>query len=299
MIFTRSKQIVFFNNKWWVWKTTLAYNTAVKMAEKGYKTVLIDLDPQCNLSTLALWDSFAENRNDNKDNIYWVLEWVIKWWSDINLNIDFKELQNNLSILPWSLKLSLYQDILGIAYFQANAWQESWYFQTSAISRFLEKKWMSEEIDIFIIDISPSLDILNRVILLWSDYFLTPLMPDLFSMQWIENIWPSLNKWKTEWKNWWKALARSNDIASSKVLNWESLFIWYLINSYNQYKNREIKSHSEWIKKIPKYVKKYLSELHCKNWLVEQSWKNPLSKIKDYWELTADWQKHNKAIFTM
>jgi len=42
---------------------------------------------------------------------------------------------------------------------------------------------MSEEIDIFIIDISPSLDLLNRIILLGSDYFLTPLMPDLFSMQ--------------------------------------------------------------------------------------------------------------------
>ena len=53
MKFIRTKKLVFINHKWWIWKTTIAYNTAVKFAEKGYKTVLVDLDPQCNLSRFS------------------------------------------------------------------------------------------------------------------------------------------------------------------------------------------------------------------------------------------------------
>ncbi len=79
MEFTRTKKIVFFNNKGGVGKTTLSYNTAVKFSEMGYKTVLVDLDPQCNLSKLSLGPSFEENLfSVNQETIYTVLEGVIK-----------------------------------------------------------------------------------------------------------------------------------------------------------------------------------------------------------------------------
>jgi chromosome partitioning protein len=61
MKFIRTKKLVFLNNKWWVGKTTIAYNIAIKLANKWYKTVLIDLDPQCNLSRLALWENFEKD----------------------------------------------------------------------------------------------------------------------------------------------------------------------------------------------------------------------------------------------
>jgi len=298
MNFTRTKKLVFLNNKWWVWKTTIAYNTAVKFAEKWYKTVLIDLDPQCNLSRLALGENFDMTLFSwNENNIFGVLKWIIEWGGDINLSVPFQEIRNNLSILPWNLKLSGYQDLLITAYNQAAGWQEIWYFQTSAISRFLQEKWLSDEIDIFIIDVSPSLDLLNRIILLWADYFVTPLMPDAFSLQWIENLWITLENWKNNWKNTWKALAKW--ITSEKLLSWEALFIWYIINSYNQYNKQAIKSHREWIEKIPLSVKTYLSEKHCKNWLVEKSWNYSLVNIKDFWELPTDWQMKSKAIFEL
>lgn len=298
MKFIRTKKLVFLNNKWWVWKTTIAFNTAIKFAEKWYKTVLIDLDPQCNLSRLALWENFDNNLlSSDEGNIFGVLKWIIQWGSDINLKIWFQEVRENLSILPWSLKLSWFQDLLITAYNQASWWQEIWYFQTSAIQRYLLEKWLDKEIDIFIIDASPSLDLLNRIILLWADYFITPLMPDAFSLQWIENLWITLENWKKNWQNTWKALAR--EISNNKVLNWEWLFIWYIINSYNQYNKQAIKSHREWMEKIPLLVKQFLSEKHCKNWLVEKSWKEELVSIKDFWELPTDWQIKNKAIFEL
>jgi cellulose biosynthesis protein BcsQ len=298
MKFTRTKKLVFFNNKWWVGKTTIAYNTAVKFAEKWYKTVLIDLDPQCNMSRLALWESFNIDISHEDDHtIYGVLKGIIEWGSDINLKIWFQTIWENLSILPGSLHLSRFQDLLITAYNQATWWQEIGYFQTSAIQRYLWEKWLDEEIDIFIIDISPSLDLLNRIILLWTDYFITPLMPDAFSLQGIENLWITLENWKKNWQNTGKALAKN--VANNKILQWEWLFIGYVINSYNQYRKQPIKSHQGWIDRIPQSIKEFISEKHCRNGLVEKSWKSSLMDLKDYWELPAEWQMKSKAIFNL
>ncbi len=91
---------------------------------------------------------------------------MIQGGSDINTRIPFQQLAENLSILPGSLSLSKYEDLLLTAYNAAAAGQELGYFQTSAISRFLREKGMDEDVDIFIIDVSPSLSVLNRVIFL-------------------------------------------------------------------------------------------------------------------------------------
>lgn len=298
MKFTRTKKLVFFNNKWWVGKTTIAYNTAVKFAQHGYKTVLVDLDAQCNLSRLALWDSFDNSIFDiNENNIFGVLKGIIQWGSDIDTNIKPIQLQTNLSILPGSLKLSRYENLLITAYNQAAAGEQIGYFQTSAISRYLSKFGLDHDVDIFVIDISPNLGLLNRIILLWSDYFVTPLMPDAFSLQGVENLWTTLEDWKKNWKNTGKALATG--IPNEQVLNGEWLFVWYIINSYNQYAQKPIRSHREWIDKIPMAIKEYVSERHCRNGLVEQSWKKSLIDIKDYGELSSDSHIASKAIFDL
>lgn len=298
MKFTRTKKLVFLNNKWWVGKTTIAYNVASKFAEHGYKTVLVDLDPQCNLSRLALGENF-ENALFREQSIYEVLKPIItaKW--DINKTIQFLSIRENLSLLQGSIFLSEYQDLLITAYNSAMAWQTAGYTQTSAINRFLTERWMQDEIDVFIIDVSPSLDLLNRIILLWSDYFITPMMPDAFSLQWIDNLWTTLEKWKTAWKNGAKAMATTSSIPVSDLLSGEWLFIGYIINSYNQYKKQPIRSHQNWIEKIPENVKQYLSEKHWRNGLVKKSWETSLMNLKDYGELPTDAQKTSKSIFEL
>lgn len=76
-------------------------------------------------------------------------------------------------------------------------------------------------------------------------------------------------------------------------------FLRILSNFLWIYNKRPIKSHLDWIDKIPESIKEYLSEKHCKNGLVESSWKNELIKIKDFWELPTDSQWVAKAIFEL
>ena len=58
MKFTRSKKVIFVNNKGGVGKTTLAFNCAVSFAQQGYKTAIIDLDPQCNITRLSMGEEY-------------------------------------------------------------------------------------------------------------------------------------------------------------------------------------------------------------------------------------------------
>ena len=48
------KSIAVFNNKGGVGKTTLTYHLGYALAELGYKTLLVDLDPQSNLTLFGL-----------------------------------------------------------------------------------------------------------------------------------------------------------------------------------------------------------------------------------------------------
>jgi len=301
MKFTRTKKLVFVNNKGGVGKTTLAFNGAVALAKMGYKTVLVDLDPQCNLSRLALGeDSYTKNLfSDTEKTVYDVLRGVIEGGSDIDLSVPFLPVKadQNLSLLKGDINLSMYEGLLSTAYGNAAAGQPIGYFQTSAIDRFLREKGLSEQVDIFLIDTSPSLGILNQTILLGADYFVVPMMPDAFSVQGIENLGTIFERWKVQWRNTAKALAGNTE--TKLVLPGDPLFIGYVINSYNVYGKQPIADHRSWMERIPERVKTYLSEKHGRNGLVEKSWKDPLQIIQDYGRIPAKCQELGVAIFEL
>ena len=299
MIFSRTKKLVFSNNKGGVGKTTLAFNTAVSFAKAGYKTVLIDLDPQCNMSRLALGEGYYIDHlfSATERTIYDVLKGVVEGGADIDLSVRFLPVaaQANLSLLKGDINLSLYENLLATAYGSAAAGQPLGYFQTSAIDRFMREKGLHEEIDIFVIDTSPSLGILNQTILLGADYFVVPMMPDAFSVQGIENLGTIYERWKNQWRVTAKAL--SGNTETKFVLSGDPLFIGYIVNSYNVYGKQPIADHRTWMEKIPERVKVFLSEKHCRNGLVEKSWNEPLQIIQDYGTIPAKCQELGVAIY--
>lgn len=300
MKFARSKKVVFFNNKGGVGKSTLAYNTAVQFANKGYKTVLIDLDAQCNLTRLALGEEYYENTifSAASKTIYDVLKGVVEGGADIDLTAQFepaKGAPQNLSLLRGDMRLTAYENMLASSYNAAAAGQRNGYFVTSAIDRFLRQKGLSDEVDLFVIDTSPTLGLLNRVILLGSDYFVVPLMPDALSLQGIENLGKIFEDWKINWRNTGKALA--GDVETQFVLGGEGLFIGYILNSYNVYGQQPIRDHRKWIEQVPGRVKEFLSEKHCRNGLVASSSAASLHDIQDYGRLPAIAHESGCAIF--
>jgi cellulose biosynthesis protein BcsQ len=51
------KKIALFNHKGGVGKTTLTVNISNAMAEAGKRVLLVDADPQCNLTSFYLEES--------------------------------------------------------------------------------------------------------------------------------------------------------------------------------------------------------------------------------------------------
>ena len=64
------KKIAIFNHKGGVSKTTSTFNIGWKLAELGHRTLLVDCDPQCNLTGLVLeysqQDDYAYDSSDLK-----------------------------------------------------------------------------------------------------------------------------------------------------------------------------------------------------------------------------------------
>ena len=55
------KVLSIFNNKGGVGKTTLTYHLGHILAEMGKKVLMIDLDPQCNLSIYSILENEIGN----------------------------------------------------------------------------------------------------------------------------------------------------------------------------------------------------------------------------------------------
>ena len=55
------KIVSLFNNKGGVGKTTLAFHLSWILSEMGKKVLMIDLDPQCNLTICGIHESNLEN----------------------------------------------------------------------------------------------------------------------------------------------------------------------------------------------------------------------------------------------
>jgi hypothetical protein len=69
----------------------------------------------------------------------------------------------------------------------------------SAIHRYIQVAAEKVGADLVLVDLGPNLGALNRAALATSDFFITPVAPDLFSIQGTENLGNKLVSWRREW----------------------------------------------------------------------------------------------------
>ncbi len=297
-----TQKITFINNKWGVGKTTLCFNIASKIADAWYKVLLVDADPQCNLTQLALWiNQYEELWLLSNGSIYHVIKPLLETQGDVNMKIQPVQLhRDNLFLLPGHMLFSDYDDLLISWFADTNnpTLMQRWLNYISWFNRYLNHISIEWWYDVVMIDVSPSLTwSLNKTVLLSSDFFVTVANPDLFSNQWIINLWKKISKWKEEFKNI-KIVARreGNSINFGTILDADPTFIWYIVNSHNVYSQQPIRNHREIMDDISTSIEEYLSHRHWINGLVSKSIE-PLWLTQDYGKLWILSQLGNKTMY--
>ena len=197
-----TKTIAIFNNKGGVGKTTYMYHVAHLLAQRGLCILMVDCDSQCNLTAYCLTDGGIKRAWGPEGNsIYRAIERVARGIGDVRNRqpTPVPHAKGKLYLVPGDLRLSDFEDTLGDTWSAARGGNEPAVRAQSAIHRYIE--WASENVgaDLVLLDLGPNLGALNRAVLASADYFITPLAPDLFSIQGTENLGNKLVSWRKEW----------------------------------------------------------------------------------------------------
>ena len=295
------KSIAVFNNKGGVGKTTLTYHLGCALAELGYKTLLVDLDPQSNLTLFGLdpeklhdiWqveDAFIDDFVDARDQQFTDFEEIASDVRSIHFLLKPTEdgtdppksfakpvkLYNNLRLIPGRLSIHTYEDKI------ASRWTDVYGGDPLAIRTVTQIRNLCQAYaekyayDYVVIDTSPSLGILNKIIISTVDGFLIPCMPDMFSLYGIQNIGKSLKGWKRDFDT------INTLLSDAKLSHFPKNFVSFLgftIFNARKYTGASewdlSKAHQNYAKQIPATIEKHIDPDHRKH-LTEAQLEDPV-----------------------
>ena len=162
---------------------------------------MVDCDSQCNLTSYTMYDADIRKAwRDDGNSIFQVIDPVYKTTGDIRNRAPIKVSdENELYLVPGDLRLSNFEDLLGDTWSSARGGSEPALRAQSAIHRYIQLAAEKVEADLVLVDLGPNLGALNRAVLATSDFFITPVAPDLFSIQGTENLGNKLVSWRKEW----------------------------------------------------------------------------------------------------
>lgn len=247
------KKLVFFNNKGGVGKTTLVQHLGYALEKQGKKILFIDADPQCNLTSYICTEQQIDAFWRGRESIYNVVEPLTGGAGDIDTNITpYKVPGRNIWLLPGDVALSDFEQYLSERWVDVLAGREVGFRITSAIFRWIENASKSNKVDYVLIDVGPNLGALNRAVLLGCDYFIVPMIPDLFSLRGLANMGKSFKKWMEEWQG---AASRFPTPRKFEIQAGKPAFAGYVTGRFNIYRDRKTVAWKNWDLQIPERIK--------------------------------------------
>lgn len=193
--------ISIFNNKGGVGKTTLTWNLADSLAEKGKKVLLVDFDPQCNLSIAMLGaDEFKNLVSDTvaPKTIRSFLQGYLQNTGPGEITTHAGPHTNErVRIVAGDFWLNIYSDSLSVG---NDLLTGNGIAKFTAI-RTLEARLRDrgEEFDYVMIDLPPSFGGIVRSALYSSDNLIIPCTSDTFSEYCISLIAQMLPQFIADW----------------------------------------------------------------------------------------------------
>lgn len=243
------RTIAFFNNKGGVGKTSLVYHLAWMFASRGGSVLAVDLDPQANLSAMLLDDDrLAQLWDDGeKGSIFDSLLPLMNRTGDI-LKPRVEEISSGLGLIPGNLALSRFEDLLSENWPKCLDGQEAAFRVTTAFHRIMLDAAKQVSAELVLIDVGPNLGAINRSALIAAEQVVFPLAPDLFSLQGLKNLGPTLREWRKGWKKRLKELPTTAGIPAPTG---DMQPVGYVVMQHGLRDNRPVKAYNRWLDRIP------------------------------------------------
>ncbi len=254
------RSLILFNNKGGVGKTTLVFHIAHMASRMGLKTVAVDYDPQSNLSAVLLGDEALLEAWERPES---EARTVVSCVDPVRRGIGvvrapaLTPIDEKLWLLPGHLSLSRFEQTLAEEWAKILAVDnERALLVTSALATLVDgaAKAVPGGADLVLIDAGPSLGALNRAALLACDAVIIPLAPDLFSLQGLKNVGPTLRAWRGDWST-----ARSRSQSSGVSLP-DHRFepVGYIVQQHLARVDRLPPGHQRWSSQIPSVYREYV-----------------------------------------
>ncbi len=255
------KTIAFFNNKGGVGKTTLVYHLAWMFAQKGHRVLAVDLDPQANATSMFLdEDTLTEllESAEGATTVYRALKPLLEGEGDVATPI-LSQVSGSIFLLPGDLALSAAEDDMSSQWADTLDGRVRAFRVISGIWRIMERSARAVEATIVLIDVGPNLGALNRASLITADAVVIPLAPDLYSLQGMRNLGPTLRDWRIQWR---KRLDAATEKGIDLSLPQGGMNpIGYVVLQHAVRADRPVKAYKRWMDRIPQtYSSAILSE---------------------------------------
>ena len=289
--------LTFFNNKGGVGKTSLVYHLAWMLSDIDYQVLACDLDPQANLTSMFINEERLEilwPDNGPRRTIYNAFQPLLDGTGDIK-QPHLEAIVQKLSLIVGDLSLSATEDELSSQWPECLDHHPRAFRVISALWRILQKAANDSSAEIVLVDVGPNLGALNRAVLVATDYVIVPLGADLFSLQGLRNLGPTLRNWRNGWKDRYDR----NPIRDLCIPRGLIQPIGYVVQQHSVRLGRPVKAYDKWVNRMPEEYARNLLDDNDGPYpeTPAQDEEHALATVKHYRSLVPMAQEARKPIF--
>lgn len=292
--------LTFFNNKGGVGKTSLVYHLSWMYTDLGLRVVAADMDPQANLTSAFLSEEqieeiFTEDGKNHAKTIFDFVDPLRRGIGDIASPQLYKpnDEEDKLALIIGDLALSGFEDQLSEVWPKCLDRDERSFRVISAFWRIMQQAAEKHGAHVILVDLGPNLGAINRATLIATDAVIVPLAPDLFSLQGLRNLGPTLRRWRREWQE----RIERNPVPELELPAGHMQPIGYVVFQHSVRLDRPVKAYDRWIARIPHvYRNEVLGENNGETLQIGND-PHTLALLKNYGALMPIAQEAHKPMF--
>ena len=298
--------LTFFNNKGGVGKTSLVYHLSWMLSDMGYRVLACDLDPQANLTAAFLDEDRLEHLwdDENEKTAKTILQCVrpLTKVGDITeptLTSVSSTLYSELCLIPGDLALAGFEDTLSAEWPNALGSSELYrpFRILTAFWTAMQSGARAMDASLILADVGPNLGAINRSALIATDHIIVPLGADLFSLQGLRNLGPTLSRWREEWRqrrdHWQNP---EFDLPRGDMQP-----VGYVVQQHGVRLNRPVRAYDKWVNRMPEEYARNLcgDEVGPYPSTPKEDLKHALATVKHYRSLVPMAQEARRPIFQL